>query len=125
MALDSKFTVINASFYPDMQELLYASNIVISDYSSLMFDFALTGKPCFQFAADIDEYKTDRNFYFQIDSLPFALSTNNNQLERNILEFDQIQYIEKINTFFDHCGLNCEGKSSEKCVGIIRKLLNE
>lgn len=123
ITLDNK--IINASFYPDMQELLYASNIVISDYSSLMFDFALTGKPCFQFAADINEYKNDRNFYFQLDSLPFALSINNDQLEHNILEFDLIQYKEKVNTFFDHFGFNREGKSSKKCVEIIRKLLNE
>ena len=32
----------------------------------IMFDFALSKKPCFQFATDIEAYKQDRNFYFEI-----------------------------------------------------------
>jgi CDP-glycerol glycerophosphotransferase len=124
IAFDGK-KVVNASYYPDTQELLSVADIVISDYSSIMFDFALTGRPCFQFATDIDEYKSDRNFYFQIDSLPFALSTNNVQLERDILSFDQMKYKKKIETFLGDVGLNREGNSSKKCVNLIQKLTNE
>ena len=78
---------INASYYPDMQELLAVSDVVVSDYSSLMVDYSLSGKPCFQFAMDIEEYKKDRDFYFDIANLPFMLSRSNDELEKSILEF--------------------------------------
>ena len=54
-------TIFDATAYQDMQELLSTVDMVISDYSSLMFDFALSRRPCFQFAADIEAYKNDRN----------------------------------------------------------------
>ena len=72
--------IINATYYPDMQELLCACDIVISDYSSLMFDFALSYKPCFQYATDIDAYKGDRNFYFDLSDMPFPMATSNDEL---------------------------------------------
>lgn len=114
---DSK---INASHYPDMQELLAAADAVISDYSSLMFDFALSGKPCFQFAVDIEDYKNDRNFYFDLSSLPFPLSTNNEELEENILRFDQDAYQMRLNDFFDEVGMVRNGDASRKIAQIIR-----
>ncbi len=111
--------IYDASQYHDMQELLSAADVLISDYSSLMFDFALTGKPCFQFATDIDDYKSDRNFYFALDSLPFLLATNNEELKCNIESFDHISYKDKINSFFTDVGMIFEGKSSAKCVNWI------
>ena len=53
-----------------MQELLCTVDMLITDYSSCMFDFALSGKPCLQFATDIESYRQDRNFYFPLDRLP-------------------------------------------------------
>ena len=47
----------DATRYDDMQELLAAADAVISDYSSLMFDYGLTKRPCFQFATDIAAYE--------------------------------------------------------------------
>ncbi len=113
--------VISATDYPDMQELLAASDVVISDYSSLMFDFALSQKPCFQFATDIEEYKQDRNFYFQLDHLPFSVAQNNQELVDNILCFDEEKYNEKISEFFDSVGMVRTGDSSEKCADLILK----
>ncbi len=63
-------TILDATAYPDMQELLYAVDMLISDYSSCMFDFALSGKPCLQFATDIESYRQDRNFYFPWTAFP-------------------------------------------------------
>lgn len=123
MNVNDKF-VLNASFYPDMQELLAVSDVVISDYSSLMFDFALSGKPCFQFATDIENYKLDRNFYLEMDKLPFDLATNNDELEKNIDNFNHSKYQNKLSTFFDNLGAVRDGKSSEKCAELIENLIN-
>ena len=84
--------VLDATRYPDMQELLLAADLLITDYSSSMFDYALSGKPCLQFATDVEAYKTDRNFYFPIDSLPFPLADSNAALCREILAFDEEVY---------------------------------
>lgn len=107
--------IINASFYPDMQELLAAAEIVISDYSSLMFDFAITKKPCFQFATDIEEYKNDRNFYFPVDSMPFPLCVNNEELQNAIFLFDEQKYKKNLNAFFERVGMVMDGQASKKC----------
>ena len=72
--IDYNEEIINASSYPDVQELLTLSDTVITDYSSLMFDFALSKKPCFIFASDIANYQKERNFYFEIDKMPFPVS---------------------------------------------------
>ena len=111
--------VIDATYYDDMQELLVASDIVISDYSSLMFDFGLSLKPCFQFATDITEYKSDRNFYFPIDSLPFPLSENNGELIDAINNFNIDEYKLRLNAFYESVGMVRIGNSASKCADFI------
>lgn len=111
--------IINASYYSDMQELMVASDIIITDYSSVMFDFALTYKPCFQFATDIDAYKDDRNFYFELDHLPFTVSKNNDELERDVLNFDDEQYKKDLDEFYSKVGMIRDGLASKKCAELI------
>jgi CDP-glycerol glycerophosphotransferase len=56
--------VRDVSGYPDAGELLLAADVLITDYSSLMFDFAITGRPMLFFAYDLDTYEHDiRGFY--------------------------------------------------------------
>ena len=107
--------IINATHYPDMQELLLAADICISDYSSLMFDFALSKKPCFQFATDIENYKQDRNFYFEIDKLPFMLCKDNDELEKAILLFDEAGYHFNLDMFFKEVGMVMTGEAAASC----------
>lgn len=45
------------------------------------------GRPCFQFAVDIEAYRQDRNFYFSLDQMPFPLAQDNDALERAVLEW--------------------------------------
>ena len=59
--LDIK-NIINLTRYPDIQELLYSADILITDYSSLMWDFSLSKKPCFIYADDLDEYERTHGF---------------------------------------------------------------
>ena len=49
--------ILNASPYENMQELLVASAIIISDYSGCAFDFPMIGKPGFLYAEDYEEMK--------------------------------------------------------------------
>ena len=87
---------VNASDYPDMQELLYASDILITDYSSSIWDFYFTKRPCFLYATDLDDYEISQGFYTDIHTWPFPLAENNQELLDNILCFDQNLYLHAI-----------------------------
>ena len=76
---------INVTDYPDMQELLCAADILITDYSSCMWDFSLMYKPCFIYAMDIDQYKQERDFYTPMSEWPFTIAANTDELINNIL----------------------------------------
>ena len=63
--------VIDVTGYPDISELFLVADVLVTDYSSVMFDFTVTGKPVFFFTPDLDHYRERlRGFYF--DLLPVA-----------------------------------------------------
>ena len=111
---DGDFTV-NATPYPDMQELMLASDMLITDYSSSMFDFALTGKPCIRFATDMEKYKQDRGFYIPVDQLPFPLSQNNHELVEIISSFDEKRQNAVWEDFSARYGIFEDGNASRRC----------
>ena len=117
--------IINATNYDDMQELLVATDIVITDYSSIMIDFSLIKKPVFLFAKDYDEYmKKERGFNFDFLSLPFSIAFNEEELYKNIYNFDSKNYIEKCNEFYDRIGLyKIQHSSSKQVVERIKKII--
>ena len=84
--------IINVSKYPDMQELLCAVDILITDYSSSIWDFSFTFKPCFIYAPDLEKYKEEQGFYTPIEDWPFPLAKTNEHLADNIINFDEEKY---------------------------------
>lgn len=97
--------VINVSEYPDIQDLLRVADVVITDYSSLIFDFLLTGKPAFIFATDLEHYVTqERAFFYPIESTPFPIAETNEDLSKNILTFDSEKYAERSAAFLKDKG---------------------
>jgi len=61
--------VRDVSTHPDIRELYLAADVLITDYSSAMFDFAVTGKPIVLFPYDLDEYRDSvRGFYFDLEA---------------------------------------------------------
>jgi CDP-glycerol glycerophosphotransferase len=59
---------IDVTHYPDITELYLAADVLVTDYSSVMFDFAVTGKPIIFLAPDISQYVAERGFYFDFVS---------------------------------------------------------
>lgn len=114
--------LIDASAYCDIQEILLFSDIMISDYSSCMFDFMLTRRPCFIYAEDIERYNDERGFYYPLEATPFPVATNNEELKRNILNFDNEKYVREVNEFLEEKGCIDDGNASKKVVEIIKKL---
>ena len=96
--------VIDATKYEDMQELLCASDVLITDFSSSMWDFALTGRPCFLYAPDIQQYIDQRGFYTEPSTWPYPLANSDDELSANIMNFDERKYIADVNRHFDALG---------------------
>lgn len=115
--------LIDATKYIDMQELLCIADIGISDYSSWLCDFVLTKKPAFVYAVDIEEYNTERGLYYPLETTPFPIATNNEELMNNIMKFDQKDYEEKAETFIRQKGCIDDGNASERIVRVIQKLM--
>ncbi len=60
--------VSDVSWHPDIAELYAAADVLVTDYSSSMFDFAVTGKPLIFYAYDLESYRdVDRGFYFELE----------------------------------------------------------
>lgn len=115
--------VINASNYPDIQELLACVDVGITDYSSWICDFMLTRRPGFLFAPDMTEYElTNREFFYPLDSMPFPLALNNEQLVQNILSFDEDCFLKECDEFLADKGCIDDGHASERIVDVIEKL---
>ncbi len=61
--------VLNVSAYPDIAELFLASDVLITDYSSVMCDFAVTGRPMLFFCYDLEDYRDNlRGFYLDFEN---------------------------------------------------------
>ncbi|GAA3916083.1 hypothetical protein GCM10022382_22860 [Microbacterium invictum] len=74
--------VIDVSAYPDIAQLLRVADVLVTDYSSVMFDFTVTGKPIHFFTPDLDHYRGElRGFYFDLASrAPGPVSTTQDEL---------------------------------------------
>lgn len=116
--------VVDATYYPDIQELLLASDIAITDYSSCIFDFMLSRKPGFIFATDIEQFNTDRGFYYPLESTPFPIATNNYELIKNIENFNYEEYKQKVEDFLKDKGCMEDGHASERVVDLIEKIMS-
>ena len=59
--------VIDVTTYPQVNELLTVADVMITDYSSLMFDYSVTGKPMVFFVPDLEHYRDERRgLYFDL-----------------------------------------------------------
>jgi len=117
--------IINASDYDDVYELISAGDILITDYSSLMFEFSFMKKPVFLYTPDLEEYLVEQGVYFQIKDLPYKLGTTNEELFSNMRKFDNKTYEREIDILFNKLGLYENGEASKKIVDFINKIFYE
>lgn len=121
--LEASSEYIDASGYPDMQELLYTADILITDYSSSMWDFALMEKPCFLFATDLDQYDLSRGFYTDIHTWPYPLAESTEELAENITTFNEKQYREDVRRHLSELGNQESGNSAQKVCAYLKEHL--
>ena len=105
----------NATDYPDMQDLLQCADVLLTDYSSCMWDFSLMHKPCFLYARDISEYRGERDFYTPIEGWPFPLASNNDELAKVIADFDESAYRAAVDRHHKELGSTESGTAARQC----------
>lgn len=117
--------IINVSNYYSLNDIMISSDMLISDYSSLVFDYSYLLKPIILYATDIEKYNSDRGFLFNIKELPFPLTTNNKELLNYLSDFSKTKYLKNLNEFYKKYGLNETGNASKEIVNIINKIISE
>lgn len=108
---------IDVSNYDDVSEIFLISDALITDYSSVMFDYGILKRPQFFFAYDIEKYdKGLRGFYMDYKKdLPGPIFTDPHQLAESLKDIPKVQneYQDKIDAFYNRfCSVD-NGKASQ------------
>lgn len=109
--------VINLSSYDDISEIYLISDICITDYSSVFFDYANLKRPILFYTYDFDKYKNQlRGFYIDMNTeVPGPLLYTTEQVVQAIEDIDEIteEYKERYDQFYDRFCCYDDGHASE------------
>ena len=112
--------VREVSFHPDVAELYLAADAMVTDYSSTMFDFGVTGKPMLFFTYDLDDYQDRlRGLYFDLaPEAPGPLVATNEELFAALRELPAVsaRYADRYAAFRERfCHLE-DGRATERVI---------
>ncbi len=116
--------ITNVTSYPDMQELLLAADVLITDYSSCMWDYSLTYKPVFLYLKDIDMYEQYPGFYHSPLDYPFPHGMNTRELCNAIIGFDEQKYTNELIEYHKKMDRYDDGHASEKAADRILDVIS-
>ncbi|MZD10563.1 glycosyltransferase [Streptomyces sp. SID5785] len=110
--------VFDVSEYPDIADLYLAADVMITDYSSVMFDYAHLKRPMLFFTYDLEHYRdTLRGFYFDFEEdAPGPLIRTSQELISAVRDIDTVSeaYQERFDRFHDlFCGLD-DGQAARR-----------
>lgn len=105
----------------DIAELYLISDLLITDYSSVMFDYSLLRRPMIFYTYDLEQYKDNlRGFYFDfMQEAPGPIVITTKELVDEIKHFDEQHYQEKYNAFIKKYNHTDCGKAAKKVVDLI------
>ena len=109
----------------DIAELFLVSDMLITDYSSVMFDYSILNRPMFFFAYDFYKYKNElRGFYFSYrGEMPGPISFTTEALIEDIKNYDAGEYEEKYLHFHNKFNLIDDGMASGRVMELINSLI--
>ncbi|MDK9844886.1 CDP-glycerol glycerophosphotransferase family protein [Staphylococcus equorum] len=107
--------LIDVHDYTEVNDLLFVSDLLISDYSSIIYEFALLKKPMLFYAFDLENYIETRDFYINYpEFVPGKIVRNFNDLMKAIENKDFEEY--KIDLFLNKYFKFLDGKATERLV---------
>jgi CDP-glycerol glycerophosphotransferase len=119
--------VLDVSWHPDIAELYAAADVLVTDYSSSMFDFAVTGKPLIFYTYDLETYRdVDRGFYFELEPVaPGPVVRTQDELTAALTDLPGVRraYAERYRTFRQtYCALD-DGRATRRVGRFVRHQL--
>jgi CDP-glycerol glycerophosphotransferase len=110
--------VIDVTGFPDTSLLLLAADALITDYSSVMFDFSVTGKPMYFLVPDIERYRGElRGFYFDLPAhAPGPVVTTQDELIAAIRAGDSAPYAQKYALWRSKFNARDDGHAADRVV---------
>ncbi len=103
-----------------IEDLLLVSDICISDYSSLVFEYSLLERPMIFFAYDLDEYYDWRGFYYEYTSfVPGPIMKDNDSMIEYIRNIENTFDRQKVIDFKDKFMSSCDGHSTERIMDMV------
>ncbi|MFE3678462.1 bifunctional glycosyltransferase/CDP-glycerol:glycerophosphate glycerophosphotransferase [Streptomyces griseus] len=115
-------TVVDVSRHHDVQELLALSDVLVTDYSSIMFDFALLDRPVVLFAPDLEAYAAERGSYFDLrDHAPGPVTATQEELFEALAELKRTdtRYAERRREFNRRFGPYDRGDAARRTVAAV------
>jgi len=113
----------NDDFYLDLSkereinDLLFITDILITDYSSVIFEYSLFKKPVIFYTPDFDEYVANRDFYYSFDKYNYGIKANNmDELVKALHKNKENVDLKKIEEFYDYFCSACDGNSTKRVV---------
>lgn len=120
-----KNQVINVSNYSNLNDLLIISDLLISDYSSIFFDYALLSRPMIAYVYDYNEYSETRGLYFDIRNFLPSASTMDELIGLiSNLDISSKKYIEKTERFQKRF-VEWYGNATVETVNFVEKIFNK
>jgi CDP-glycerol glycerophosphotransferase len=116
--------VIDVSTYPDISELFLLADILVTDYSSVMFDFSVTGRPIYFFTPDLAHYRDDlRGFYFDLlAEAPGPVISDASELADRIRKPSPNEFAERYSAWQAKFNPLDDGHAGER---VVRRLIAE
>lgn len=105
----------------DIAELYLIADVLITDYSSVMFDYSILQRPMIFYAYDLEDYKDKlRGFYFDfVNEAPGPIVTTTKELVEEIENYDYTKYKQKYEAFISKFNHTDKGDASKKVVDLI------
>lgn len=115
--------VVDVTHHPDINDLLLAADLLITDYSSVMFDYAVTCKPILFLAPDLEEYRDQtRGFYLDFENIaPGPVCYNNDEIIDVLLQLEATvdAYAERRRSFVAEFAPRDDGQAAARVVDAV------
>lgn len=106
-------------------ELLFAADVLITDYSSVFFEYLLLNRPVIFFAPDLLRYKDKRGWYLAYEDLPGSIVTEGKSLGEQVMRIlEEDQYAEKREKFRRQYMCSCDGNATTRIMDYITEETN-
>lgn len=115
--------VINVSSHDDMQEVLLVADVLITDYSSSVWDFGLLERPCFLYTPDKVAYESVTNYCIPLEEWPYPFALTNEALGQLIKEYDKDKNVKRLHAHQERLGIFEKGQACPTIADFIANII--